>query len=206
MNIRIVALCLLFAASLCLAQKSKKPAKGRDAERAAMLETLHRGKQITINRERYQLLPEVFAVERSDHEETPQQAMAQVDGDGQLIETKGKLVLFRVAQQKPALVERVGSSTVYPAVLNVRTGTFGVLTGVLVVKPKSMGDAANIASRYGLETDREFSHLHTVFYRVKANMDIADVAAALQADARVENAYPKSSSTCSPRSEFLRDD
>jgi len=30
-----------------------------------------------------------------------------------------------------------------------------------------------------------------VFYRVKANTDIADVAAALQADARIESAYPE---------------
>jgi hypothetical protein len=30
-----------------------------------------------------------------------------------------------------------------------------------------------------------------VFYRMKANADIADVAAALQADPRVENAYPE---------------
>ncbi len=191
MNMRIVALCLLFMATLGQAQESKTPAKSKRTEHIAMLETLQRGKQITINRERYQLVPEVQAVERVSDEETPQQAMSQVGGGGQLIETKGKFVLFRSPQQKPAFVERVGSSTVYPAVLNVRTGTFAVLTGTLVVKPKSTKDAANIARTYGLETVWEFPHLRTVFYRVRANVDIIEIAAALQTDVLIEDVYPE---------------
>jgi hypothetical protein len=191
MNIRIVALCLLFVTTLGLAQESKTPAKSKRAEHAAMLETLQRGKQISINREQYQFVPEVLAVERVSDEETPQQAMAQVGASGQPIETKGKLVLFRAAQQKRAFVERVGSLTVYPAVLNVRTGTFAVLTGALVVRPKSMSAAGSIANRYGLETVWEFPHLRTVFYRVKANVDIIDIAAALQTDPLIEDVYPE---------------
>jgi len=54
-----------------------------------------------------------------------------------------------------------------------------------------MADAAAIANSHGLETAKEYPHLQTVFYRVKANADIADVAAALQADPRVESAYPE---------------
>ena len=90
-----------------------------------------------------------------------------------------------------ALVARVGASNVYPTVVNVRTGTLGVLTGTLVVKPRNYGDAASIASQHGLETVKEFAHIGTVFYRARANADIADLAAALQADPRVENAYPE---------------
>ena len=191
MNIRIVALCLLLVTTPGPAQESKTPAKSKRTEHAAMLETLQRGRQITINRERYQLVPEVQAVERVSDEETPQQAMSQVGGGGQLIETKGKFVLFRSPQQKPASVARVGSSTVYPALLNARTGTFAVLTGALVVKPKSMRDAANLAGRYGLETIWEFPHLRTVFYRVKANVDIIDITAALQAETLIEDVYPE---------------
>jgi hypothetical protein len=66
-----------------------------------------------------------------------------------------------------------------------------VPTGTLVVKPKSMADAAAIASSHGLEKVKEYPHLQTVFYRVKSNMDIAEAAAALQADSRVESAYPE---------------
>jgi uncharacterized protein len=191
MNMRIVALGLVFSVSLVLAQESPKPAKVKIAERSAMLQTLQRGKQITVGREQYQHLPEVFAAERNGNQ-TQQHALDAVGaGAAQVIETKGRLVLYRGNSAGSALVARVGASNVYPTVVNVRTGTLGVLTGTLVVKPKRFNDAASIASQYGLETVKEFAHIGTVFYRAKANADIADLAAALQADARVENAYPE---------------
>ena len=192
MKMRIVVLVLMLAASLALAQESPKPAKARAAERAAMLETLQKGKEIQGSREQYRFLPEVHAVEHSASAETPQEALSRIGESGaQVLETKGRLVLFRSAQQKPAFVERVAGANIYPTVINTRTGTLGVLTGTLVVKPKSMADAAAIASTHGLAEGKEYPHLRTVFYRVKANTDIADVAAALQADPRVENAYPE---------------
>jgi hypothetical protein len=191
MNIRIVVLCLTFAASPALAQESPKPAKARAAERAAMLETLQKGKQIQGSRGQYRHLPEVLAVARGANE-TPQEAIARMGAGGeQLLETKGRLVLFRSTQQKPASVEGVGASAVYPVVVNARTGTLGVLTGTVIVKPKSIADAAAIASGHGLEKGKEYPHLQTVFYRVKANADIADVASDLQADPRIESAYPE---------------
>ena len=191
MNIRIVALGLAFAASLAFAQESPKPATVKAAERAAMLQTLQRGKQITVGREQYQHLPEVFAAERKGNQ-TEQHALDAVGaGAAEVLETKGRLVLYRGSAAKSALVARVGASNVYPTVVNVRTGTLGVLTGTLVVKPKRFSDAASIAGQHGLETVKEFAHIGTVFYRAKANADIADLAAALQADPRVENAYPE---------------
>jgi len=191
MNIRIVALGLMLATQTGLAQESYKPAKAKATERAAMLETLQKGKPIQGSRGQYRHVTEVLAVAR-DANETPQEAIARMGARGdQLLETKGRLVLFRSTQQKAASVEGAGGSAVYPVVLNARTGTFGVLTGTLVVKPKSMTDAAVIANSHGLEKGKEYPHLRTVFYRVKANTDIADVAAALQADARIESAYPE---------------
>jgi hypothetical protein len=88
-------------------------------------------------------------------------------------------------------VEGIEGSAVYPVVLNTRTGTFGVLTGTLVVKPKRLADAAAIANSHGLEKGKEYPHLQTVFYSAKAGTDIADAAAALQADTRIESAYPE---------------
>ncbi len=191
MNMRILVLWLMLAAPLAWAQESPKPAKAKAAERAAMLETLQKGKEIKGSREQYRHLPGVLAVAHGANE-TPQEAIARVGAGGsQLLETKGRLVLFRSAQQKAASVEAVGGSAVYPVVLNTRTGTFGVLTGTLVVKPKSMIDAAAIANSHGLEKGKEYAHLQTVFYRVKAYTDVADAAAALQADPRVESAYPE---------------
>jgi hypothetical protein len=188
MNLRIVALCLAFAFPAAFAQEARDPA----AERAAMLAAMHRGKDIKGSRERYQHLPELLAVERASSGETPQQTIARIGAGGaQVVETKGRLVLFRSARQKPAFVERVAGSAVYPTVLNTRTGNFGVLTGTLVVKPKSMGDAAAIANGHGLERGKEYPQLQTVFFRVKAGADIADAVAAVQADPRVESAYPE---------------
>src|SRR5206468_4322973 len=124
--------------------------------------------------------------------ETPQEAIARTGARGdQLLETKGRLVLFRSTQQKAASVEAAGGAAVYPVVLNARTRTFGVLTGTLIVKPKNLADAAAIASSHGLEKGKEYPQLQTVFYRAKAGADIGDVAAALQADARIESAYPE---------------
>ena len=184
MKMRIVVLVLMLAASPALAQESTKPAKAKAAERAAMLETLQKGKQIQGSRGQYRFLPEVHAVE--------QEALARIGESGaQVIETKGRLVLFRSAQQKPAFVERVAGASVYPTVVNTRTGTLGVLTGTLVVKPKRLRDAAAIASSHGLEIGKEYPQLQTVFYRAKAGTDIADALAALQADARIESAYPE---------------
>ena len=190
MKIRILVLWLALAAPLASAQESLKPVKARAAERAAMLEALQKGKEIDGSRGQYRHLPGVQAVARGN--ETPQEAIARMGaGADQLLETKGRLVLFRSARRSAASVEGVGGSSVYPVVLNARTGTFGVLTGTLVVKPKSMTDAAAVANSHGLETVKEYPQLQTVFYRVKANMDIADVAAALRADPRVETAYPE---------------
>jgi len=192
MNMRIVALGLMLAASLAWAQESPKPAiKAVKAERAAMLETLQKGKQMRGSSDQYRHLTGVLAVAQGA-DETPQQAVARIGGGGaELVETKGRLVLFRLNQQKPLSLERVAGATVYPTVVNTRTGTLGVLTGTLVVKPKSMADAAAIASSLGLEKGKEYPHLQMVFYRAKTGADIADAAAALQADPRVESAYPE---------------
>ena len=56
MDVRTVALCLAFAFSVALAQEARHPAN----ERAAMLETMPRGKDINGSRERYQHLPELL--------------------------------------------------------------------------------------------------------------------------------------------------
>ena len=192
MKMRIVVLVLMLAALPALAQEPPKPGKAKAAERAAMLETLQKGKEIQGSRGQYRLLPEVHAVEHGVSAETPQQALSRIGESGaQVLETKGRLVLFRSARQKPAFVEQVAGAAVYPTVVNTRTGMFGVLTGTLVVKPKKLADAAAIASSYGLEKRKEYPHLQAVFYRAKAGTDIADAAAALQADARIESAYPE---------------
>jgi hypothetical protein len=192
MKLRIAALALTLVALPAFAQKYKNQAATSTAERSAMLKTLERGKQMNGNRDAYQHLPQVFAVGLANSSETPEQALARIGESGaQVVETKGRLVLFRSAQSKPALVQYPGGSGVFPTVVNARTGTLGVLTGNLIVKPKNMSDADAIAGIHGLEKSKAYPQLQTVFYKVKAKVDIADVSAALQADPRVESAYPE---------------
>jgi hypothetical protein len=191
MNIRIIVLCLAFASSLGHAQEP--PKLDEKSERAAMLKTMLKGKfLIGDNEESYQHLPEMRAVLSTSLAETPQQVVTQLGVSGaQVVETKGKYVLFRKPLVQPALLQGFGDSTDYAVVLNTRTKNFGVLTGVQVVVPRDMADATAIANDFGMDIVREFSHLRTVFYRVSPGIDIADLTAELQADPRIEKAHPE---------------
>jgi hypothetical protein len=187
-----IAVLLLLLSPLAFAQKPAKPETGKAKERAAMLATLQRGKEISVNRVLYRHLPEVFAVERASQSEAPAAAVARLGASGgEVIETRGKLVLYRGAQARQPFAERVGASTVYPTVLNTHSGSIGVLTGVLVVKPKSMADARSIATSRGLEIVKVYPQLRTVLLRVPHQADILEAAAVLGNDARVASAYPE---------------
>jgi len=191
MKITIVALGLLLIAPAGFAQRYREAATGGASERTAMLKTLERGKAMKGNRDQYRHLTQVFAVALVNSE-TPEQAMARAgDAGAQLVETKGRLVLYRSSSTRPAYVQSAGRTSVFPTVVNARTGTLGVLTGELIVKPRNMEDADAIASGRGIEKIKAYPQLQAVFYRVKAGVDIADIAAALQADPRVESAYPE---------------
>lgn len=188
---RIAVLVLALAPLLVLAQEIPAPAGDRAAQRAAMIRGLERGKPMTIRGEGYRQLPGVVAVERKA-QATPEQAVAALGASStDIVENKGKLVVLRSSQGNAGFVDRIGGVPVYPTVLNTRTGTIGVLTGALIVKPKNMGDADALASSHGLEKTQAYPQLRTVIYKAKAGVDLADVSAALQADPRVESAYPE---------------
>jgi hypothetical protein len=191
MSFRFAILVIMLVGQTALAQGYGMSADPRATERAAMLKSLDRGKRMKGSRDEYQYLPQVFAVARSNSSETPEQAIARVAQGAELVETKGRLVLYRAAGAGSAPAQPSVYSNVYPTVINARTGTLGVLTGTLVVKPKDISDADAIAAGHGLEKLKAYPQLGTVFYKVKAGADIADVSAAVQADPRVESAYPE---------------
>jgi hypothetical protein len=187
MNSRTLVLALLFAASSAFAQTPDAA-----AERAATLKSLQRGKAIQGANAQYRLLPEVQALEQGAARESPQQTVARVgEAGGQVLEAKGKLVLYKSSRVKPAYVEQRAGKRAFPTVINVRSGSLGVLTGNLIVKPKSLADADAIAGSYGLEKTKAYPQLKTVFYKAKPGADLADVSASLQADPRIEVAYPE---------------
>jgi hypothetical protein len=187
-----IALVLLMLSPLALAQKPATPETSAAKERAAMIATLRQGKEFEANRVTYRHLPEVLAVERASQSEGPAAAVARLGASGgMIIETRGRLVLYRSAQARQPYADRVGETIVYPTVLNTHSGKLGVLTGVLVVKPKSMADAQNIATSHGLEIVKAYAQLRTVMLRVPHKTDILDAADALGKDARVASAYPE---------------
>jgi hypothetical protein len=187
MNIRIAALGLALITLPVLAQKYATD-KGAP-EQSAALRALERGKRMKGSRDEYRHLTQVFAVPLANSSETPEQAIARTEKGAQLVETKGRFVLFRSAQSKPApLAPDAGP---LPTAVNARTGALGIITGAVIVKTRSMSDADAIASGHGLVKSKAYPQLNTVYYRATPGVDIADLAAALQSDPRVESAYPE---------------
>lgn len=157
--------------------------------RDALVAALARAETFTSENQQYQRLPELRALARASRAEPPAQALARVGAAaGSLIETKGHFVLYRASAQAAAQLEAVDSQTLYPAVLNMRTGGLGILPGTLIVQPKNIAQAEALAAAHGLELVRAYPHLNTAFYRVKPGQDLLAAAAALKADARVVNA------------------
>jgi len=187
MNIRIAALGLALIALPVLAQKYATDKGG--SERSMALSTLERGKRMKGSRDEYRHLTQVLAVPRANSSETPEQAIARVEKGAQLVETKGRFVLFRSAQSRSAPL--APDAGLFPTAVNSRTGALGIITGTVIVRPRSMSDADAIASDHGLVKARAYPQLNTVFYRAAPGVDIADLAAALQSDPRVESAYPE---------------
>ena len=175
MSIRVVAI-------LTHAADNKGAETAAVAERAALLQTVGRGSNITSNNQQYQILTGVRAVESLPQEE-PQQTLTRMGG-GKLIETNGTFVVFTVDQQSAASVTSV-NGTSYPTAFNPATGGIGIVPGTLNVKLKNMGQAAAIAADHGLEVVRVFAHLKTAFFRVKTGRDVVAATATLTTDARV---------------------
>lgn len=190
MKLQAIAVCLLMGCTTAYADKTMLPDNDK---RSALLETLTRGQEFNVNRQTYQLLPEIFAVQRSDPRAEAQRALDQVGASAaSLVEFKGNFVVYRGSQPRTtASMTQQGSATVFPTVINKRTKVIGVLQGTLVVKPKQMADAASIGSAHGLEVVKEFPQIQTVIYRVQRNLDVIAVFGAVSADPRVASAYPE---------------
>ena len=188
MNIRSIALLFVLAAMPSMAASPKQKSDAH-VERAAVIQNLQRGPSFTSNNQAYQYLPEVRAVRLKSSSEPLPQALHRVGATAnQIIETKGPYALYRGAQRTKAQTDQSQGNRSYPAVLNTRTKTIGILLGTIEVKPRSMGSVAAIAAGHGLNVLREFSHLNVVYYQVKPGQDIFAVANALAADPLVSSA------------------
>lgn len=167
-----------------------------DAEvqkRNELIKSLDRGRTIKIMEDEYQHLPKVLGAVKKNSSQPDAQVLTEVGAiDTDLIEKKGNFVLYKHgAGRNKAAVDKSGTSDTYPAMLNVKTGVIGLLTGTVVVFPKKMSDVESIGKTHGMEVVKAFPQINTVYYRVKADMDVLDVAAAVSSDKRVQKSYPE---------------
>jgi hypothetical protein len=201
MNFRAL-IALLFAATLVgtpvFAQNAGPQNAGKDstqrADRNALVQSLAKGQAFTSDGTPYQFLPEVQVL-RMSKRETPQQALPQVGArTTDLLAQQGRLAVIRRAAAKgitAARVESINQRNLLPAALNTQTQQFGMLTGNILVKPKGMAQAAQLASDHGLSLSGDFAHLGIAYYEVKAGHDVLAATAALAADPRVTSAEPE---------------
>ena len=191
MKFRIIILCLAFTS--LPSQGGNFVEMGEKSDRTTLIESLLVGDALTGDNEvSYQHLPEMRAVLRSSPTETLQKVNSQLESSGaQVVETKGNFVLFKTSPLQPLLMKGLGDSTNYAVVLNTRTNNFGILTGRQAVALRDIADAAVIASDYGIEIVKQYPHLRMVFFQVSSSIDIANLTTELNADARVEYAYPE---------------
>lgn len=187
MNIRIILLCIAFLSI------PSQVVNSADDERTVMIENLVKGDLLVGDNEViYQHLPELRAELNARPSASPQQVNSiLVESGVELIETKGKYVLFKIPALQPALLRGRGKSKSYAVVLNKRTKEFGILTGLQIVTLLDMANAKKIANDYGIGIVTEFSHLRTVFFQIGLGTNIANLTNKLKLDPRVENTYPE---------------
>lgn len=189
MKLSTMTVCLLMSCGSACADKSLIM---QHANEGVMVETFAVGREFTVNRQTYHLLPGVFAVERSSPNDDPKRALNKIGVEATaFVEDKRRYVVYRARQPLASgAMTQAGGATIFPTVLNKRTKVVGVLQGTLMVKPKQMADATSIGSTYGLEIVKQYPNIQTVVYRVQPNVDVIASLEAVAADGRVTSAYP----------------
>ena len=167
----------------------QRDTSSRGMERFAVLV---KGTEVTRQGERYVFLPEVRAVRQVGTFENPQLVLSSlgVEGD-EVLGTKGGFIIYKAtggpAQPVPALAT-LNDGTVYPVVLNQRTGQLGIVSGMIAVKLPEMMDGDAVAQDHGIQLQSRYDHLGLAFYIVSIGEDVLSAAQALAADARVDSA------------------
>jgi len=187
MKLFFVALLMGLVALPCLTQASDEAPASADIARNNILNTVNRGTTFTSKNQQYQILQGVVAAKGLSNE-LPQQTLARLGSSGQIIETKGSYVVYKSSQQTALAVSNTITSTTFPTVVNKQTGVTGILPGTITVKLKNTSNSINIAKAHGLTLVKEFAHLQTAFFSVKAGQDVVAAAATLNADSSVISA------------------
>ncbi len=128
MNIRLLALLFSFAAYLIFA--AIFAARDNAVKHATLIQSLQLGPSFTSNNQSYQYLPEVRAVRLKSDSESRQQALRRVGATAtQHLATKGPYALYRGARRATAKTDKNQGGGTFPATINNRGKTIGILPG-----------------------------------------------------------------------------
>lgn len=158
------------------------------------IDTLAQGEHFENDGFSYTALPTLFAVKTDASGPAALKPSLSGDGSDRFIEQKGPFALYEQTEAANTVGVRTlskisaGDGFAYPAVLNLKTQSLGVLTGKLWLKLKDLSDADAIASDYALSLSFTNTALSTAFYEVPKteSVDLLALRSKLLADSRVE--------------------
>ena len=195
-RVAFLMLTVLFT-SPALAQVAPSAAAAR---RAQVLSSAPRGPSFAAGtQESFQVVVGLRAVARGSA--TPEARLGALGlSASDLVEAKGPFVIFQHASTgatprakiaAASVVTAIDRTTVYPVVLNPRTGGLAILPGVVIARLRDTADAASLAEANGLQIDHVAEMIRFGFFRVPEGGDPIAAAAALAKDPRVVTAYPE---------------
>ena len=183
-------IAMVFLSTAGYAQDLKKtPKLGRWMDR---LPQLTKGSAMISSGEIYILLPEIHAVLKFSSGD-PHQYLVNIGFEGvEVLEIKGRYVVFKSSQSElnrptPVLASR-GGKTIFPVVINERTGQFGVVTGAITVTLKDGRNAREIRADHGVRLKGVFSQIGIAIYATEPGQDLTVKLQGLAEDPRVEDA------------------
>jgi hypothetical protein len=196
--IRIVA--FLAVVLPCLTSARAEEATTAADRRAQIVASSQLGESFrSNNRERYQVVVGLRAVPRGEASSDARMAGLRM-APSDLVEEKGP---FLIVQRPPSTgtpaarvreagaVGMIDGAEARPVVVNTRTGQFGLMTGIVVVKLGNPGDAAALAEANGLQLTYVADAIRYAYFRVPAGRDVVAAAKALRSAAGVESASPE---------------
>ena len=156
--------------------------------------TLNKGTLFQSEKETYYFLPELYSVIYSgnpDNTASGNLTSIQSERSASLIQKKGRFSIYQSGlkvQDSKMTCQTVLANTLYPVVLNSRTGNLGIVTGNVIVKLKDIEQADEIAAEFNLNLKKAYSHLSTAFYLPSSDQDMLQLTEELGNDSRVKRA------------------
>ncbi len=160
------------------------------AQRRALVSSLPQGAEFRSGGQTYRPVGGLRATLRGPAE-VVQGAQAAAPATGEVVEILGPFAIHRaLAAEAPASAATtgVGATTSRAVVVNVRTGSLGIATGIVTAKLVDAGTARAIAAANGVTLRHASEGTGYAFFGVPEGRDLVEVAAAIARSPGVEMA------------------